>query len=73
LTATYPSKWPVLNGPVDETLEFFGYQAQRGLRFGGRYREFAKLMDGFKTKAKAPDFIALDAFFKFWEQNMKKV
>jgi len=72
LAATRPDKWPVLNGAVNDALKFFGYEPPHRLGFGGRYREFAKIMDAFRTKATAPDFIALDAFFKFWEQQIKK-
>jgi HKD family nuclease len=72
LTSAYPDKWAVLNGPVDKTLDFFGYEPPKRLGIGERYREFAKLMHTFKIKTGAPDFIALDAFFKFWEQKMKR-
>jgi hypothetical protein len=70
LAATYPIKWPVLNGPVVKTLADFGYKSPKGLCVGERYRELAKLMGTVRVTSGAPDVIALDAFFKFWELRM---
>jgi HKD family nuclease len=72
LIAANPKKWPVLNGPVETTLKFFGYEAPRGLSIGQKYKVFAEFLERFKAKTGARDFIALDAFFKFWEKKNKK-
>lgn len=71
LIAADPNKWPVLNGPVETTLKFFGYDAPRGSSPGRKYKVFVELLNEFKAKTGAPDFIALDSFFKFWEQKQQ--
>ncbi len=66
LAASYPDRWPVLNGPVRKTLSHFQYEAPRGSP-GERYRQFVEVAKQFD----APDFIALDAFFKYKEGELK--
>lgn len=67
LAAAHRKRWPVLNGPVRKTLSYFQYGAPRGSS-GERYRQFAELAKKFG----APDFIALDAFFKHKEGELKR-
>src|SRR2546422_509364 len=38
-------KWPVFNGPVEETLHHFGYEPPRGVGKVGRYLKFAEVME----------------------------
>jgi len=71
LALAYPRKHPVLNGAVNDALNFFGYEVQRGLSTGEKYHEFTRLADKFRQRAGAPDFIAMDAFFKYWEGKIK--
>jgi HKD family nuclease len=72
LASANPSKWPVLNGPVETVLKSYGYKTRRGFSIGQKYRAFSSFMNMFKAKAKAPDFIALDAFFKSTEKQKRK-
>jgi hypothetical protein len=64
LAVNYPTKWPVLNGPVVETLTSFGYKSKRGLTIGERYRNLSKFMATLRTRSKATDVIALDTRWK---------
>jgi hypothetical protein len=66
LTVAHPSRWPVLNGPVRKTLSYFRCEPSRGSS-GEKYRQFAELAKKFG----AQDFIALDAFFKCKEGELK--
>jgi HKD family nuclease/predicted DNA-binding protein YlxM (UPF0122 family) len=67
LAVIYPDRWPVLNNPVRKALSYFQYEAPRGSP-GERYRQFAELA----RKFEAPDFLALDAFFKHKEGELKR-
>ena len=62
-------KWPVFNGPVEETLHHFGYEPPRGVGKVGRYLKFAEVMESFRADSAAPDVLALDAFFKWYEKT----
>jgi hypothetical protein len=57
----------VFNGPVEKTLRHFGYEPPRGVGAVGRYQKFAEVMEDFRTDSGAPDVVALDAFFKWYE------
>lgn len=67
LAVAHPNRWPVLNGAVRKTLTHYQHEAPRGSP-GERYRQFAELA----RKFEAPDFIALDAFFKHKEGELKR-
>jgi HKD family nuclease len=67
LAVAHSNRWPVLNGPVRKTLSHFQYESPHGTA-GERYRQFAELA----RKFKAPDFLALDAFFKHKEGELKR-
>jgi HKD family nuclease len=67
LAVAHSNRWPVLNGPVRKTLSHFQYESPRG-SVGERYRQFAELARRFN----APDFLALDAFFKHKEGELKR-
>ena len=71
LASHRPNKWPVLNGPVREVLQSFGYEEPKGADTGEKYAAFARLMKKFMEQTGAPSMIALDCFFYKQSESTK--
>lgn len=71
LASLEPKHWPVLNGPVMQTLKSFGYKSPRGISIGYEYLAFAELMMEFLKASNAKDMLALDCFF-YWKYEKTK-
>jgi hypothetical protein len=69
LCAHRPAKWPVLNGPVRDVLQDYGYDEPSGAEIGEKYEAFSRLMNEFRKETGANDMVAIDSFFYNEDQS----
>jgi hypothetical protein len=67
-----PATWPVYNDVVERTLEHFGYEAPRGVGMVGRYLLYSAEMRKFMQAVGETDMLALDSFFRWYYDKLKK-
>ena len=70
LTAHDPEMWPSFNKAVLRTLRTFGYDGAKGVSNANAYLRFADEMRHFMRQYGKLDFLALDAFFRFYDKKL---
>ena len=68
LLASAPKRWPVMNGPVENVLDYYGYAEPFRVSKGDKYAAYAELMQRFIKEAGIKNMMALDCFF-YWKNE----